>query len=117
MAGQVDLEQNAAAVPELKCPRRGYVGLSEFIASDKTLYIFRRFDHLAVRSLLYMQDELCELERQIKALDDADMADSDVPYDLHTRKDENEERVGLMEKFTERLRIYGKEREWLVFPC
>ena len=45
-------------------PLEGYPSLSEDIASDpdRTSLVFRRFDKLAVRNLLYLQSELVELE-------------------------------------------------------
>jgi hypothetical protein len=49
-------------------PLDGYPSLAEDIASDpdRTTLVFRRFDKLAVRNLLYLQSELVELEaRQV----------------------------------------------------
>jgi hypothetical protein len=45
-------------------PLNGFPSLSEFIASDhdRTSLVFRRFDRLAARNLLYLQSELAELE-------------------------------------------------------
>lgn len=42
----------------------GFPSLAEFIASDPdhTSLVFRRFDKLAARNLLYLQSELAELE-------------------------------------------------------
>jgi len=45
-------------------PLDGYPSLAEDISSDpdRTSLVFRRFDRLAVRNLLYLQSELVELE-------------------------------------------------------
>ena len=45
-------------------PLDGYPSLAEDIASDpdRTSLVFRRFDKLAVRNLLYLQSELVEVE-------------------------------------------------------
>lgn len=100
-------------MPKSREPRGGYASLSKFIASDAALCIFRRFDTLATRNLLYMQDELCEIEQQIDVLDKADI-DSGVyinTYSLHSRRfDKNEKQVALMQQSVEKLRIYGASR-------
>jgi hypothetical protein len=48
-------------------PLNGFPSLSEFIASDhdRTSLVFRRFDRLAARNLLYLQSELAELEAKL----------------------------------------------------
>ena len=45
-------------------PLDGYPSLAADIANDpdRTSLVFRRFDKLAVRNLLYLQSELAELE-------------------------------------------------------
>jgi hypothetical protein len=50
----------------------GYVDFSEFIASDYSLSIYRKFGSLGARNLLYLQAELQLLQFQLGALDDAD---------------------------------------------
>lgn len=111
----MDPEANSIPVPEPQEPRGGYASLSQFIASDKTLCIFRRFDALAIRNLLYIQDELCEIEQQLGELDKADMTSKvyvDL-YSLHSRRsDKNKKRVTLMQKAAETLRRYGKS--WIA---
>ena len=56
----IDLEQNRSVVR----PLDGYPSLAEVISSDpdRTSLVFKRFDKLAVRNLLYLQSELVELE-------------------------------------------------------
>ncbi len=116
----MDPEANNIPVSKPQQPRGGYASLSQFITSDKALCIFRRFDALAIRNLLYMQDELCEIEQQLGKLDDADMvskSDIDV-YSLHSRRfDKNEKRVALMQKAAETLRSYGKSRMAQMLFC
>src|SRR5436190_4324665 len=93
-------------------PRRrvaGYAALADFIASDKVFCIFRRFDKLSVRNLLYMQDELCELEAKLSALDDTDLRSGDEAglYSLHSRReDQNRERQETMQILGEKLYKY-----------
>jgi hypothetical protein len=49
-----------------------YSTFADFIATDDELPIFRRFDRLNARNLLYLQGELIALEVQLQALDDED---------------------------------------------
>ena len=66
-----DSENHAAEIHYVK----GYPSLAAFIASDcdKSIAIYRRFDRLAARNLLYLQSELVELEARQDALDAEDL--------------------------------------------
>ena len=57
---------------------KGYPSLAAFIASDrdKSTSIYRRFDRLSARNLLYLQSELIELEAQQDQLDAEDLRGS-----------------------------------------
>ena len=79
----MDPEANNVPAPEPQELRGGYASLSQFIASNKTSRIFRRFDALAMRNLLYLQNELCVIEQQLAELDKADMT-SKVPIDQYS---------------------------------
>jgi len=52
----------------------GYPSLAAFISSDRdrTTLIFKRFDELAARNLLYLQSELSELQAKQRAFDEHD---------------------------------------------
>ena len=54
--------------------KRGFALVASKINSDvdKTTTIYRRFDELSARSLLYFQAELAELEEELKDNDDED---------------------------------------------
>ena len=87
----------------------GYAELARFIASDKVFCIFRRFDRMSIRCLLYLQDEISELEAKIDALDNADLRSGDdlALYSLHSRRHEqNEQRKALMKELSEKLYVY-----------
>ncbi|KAH0541718.1 hypothetical protein FGG08_003810 [Glutinoglossum americanum] len=58
----------------------GYPSLAAFIASDndKSTAIFRRFDRLSARNLLYLQSELAELEARQDEFDGEDGKDNDM---------------------------------------
>ena len=66
-----DLKDDMAEIRYVK----GYPSLAAFIASDpdKSTAIYRRFDRLSARNLLYMQSELIELEARQDALDAEDL--------------------------------------------
>jgi hypothetical protein len=50
----------------------------EFLASDPELLIFRRFDLLNARALLYLQSELMSLETQLLEFDEEDAKDGSM---------------------------------------
>ncbi|KAH6651846.1 hypothetical protein BKA67DRAFT_693088 [Truncatella angustata] len=58
-------------------PVKGFPSLAAFISSDvdKSTLIFNRFDTLAARNLLYMQEELAELQAELDAYDTSDGSD------------------------------------------
>ena len=60
-------------------PKRlfGFPSFAEFIARDKDAAIYRRFERLSARSLLYRQSELHDLEAQVEDLDREDAKDID----------------------------------------
>lgn len=53
----------------------GYPSYAAFISKDRDAAVYRRFGNLNSRSLLYMQSELHELERQLDDLDKEDLKD------------------------------------------
>ncbi|OQV07876.1 hypothetical protein CLAIMM_12235 [Cladophialophora immunda] len=67
----------------------GYRGLARFMIRDKdrSPCIFRRFDELGVRNLLYLQSELLEIEKRLEELDIAHIqAPLNVKADLRDWK-------------------------------
>lgn len=58
----------------------GFPSLANFIASDRdrTTLIYKRYDELAARNLLYLQSELAELESEQRKFDEQDFV-SDMP--------------------------------------
>lgn len=82
---------------------KGYPSLAAFIASDrdKSTAIYRRFDRLSARNLLYLQSELVELEAKQDA------------YDAEDRGLTTQEKVSTRnwELFKERAQEAGNIRE------
>lgn len=68
-------------------PLNGFPRVAQKLASDpdKTTTIFRRFDRLSARNLIYLEAELAELEAQQDTLDAADAKSrSGEVRDCHT---------------------------------
>ncbi|KAL9086350.1 MAG: hypothetical protein Q9165_007136 [Trypethelium subeluteriae] len=103
---------------ETEAPARleGYPTFAEFIASDREAAIYRKYEGLSARNLLYQQSELRDLERQAQELDKADAkninngaAQRAARYWKHFSEDENEiaqKRRRLYEKIRVKLREY-----------
>lgn len=91
---------------------KGYPSLAAFIASDqdKSTAIYRRFDRLSARNLLYLQSELVELEAQQDTFDAEDLRST---TSTEERKSTRDWRI-LKEKANEPGNIREKERLRLV---
>ena len=66
--------------------------------------IFRRFNAVRLRMLLYRQDEVAQLEEKLKKIDDDD------PKDLFLgsrRHDRNTERMAVMKQLEQAMASYG----------
>jgi hypothetical protein len=88
---------------------RGYPALAAFMGSDNDFFVFRKFNNLAARGLLYLQDELIELEEKLDLLDiEESRAGSQASLlNLHSRRqDRNQTRKELMQLITNKLQVY-----------
>jgi hypothetical protein len=56
----------------------GYASISAYIATDPELAIFRRFDRLSARNLLYLQGELQHLEYRLSQFDEETVRSTNV---------------------------------------
>ena len=83
---------------------KGYPSLAAFIASDrdKSTSIYRRFDRLSARNLLYLQSELVELEARQDVYDAEDR-------DLATHEKASTRNWGI---FKEKAQETGNMREY-----
>lgn len=82
---------------------RGYAGLSTYMSLWSELAVVRRFGALHYRNLLYLQDEILEIERSL--------AERDGIRGLEhgsRRRDQDPVRAGLMRQLREKLQQYGK---------
>ena len=66
-------------------PFHNHSTFADFIATDDELPIFRRFDRLNARNLLYLQSELIALEAQLQALDYEDVKDGSMDVMLSAK--------------------------------
>lgn len=103
----------------------GYPSLAHFIASDRdrTTLIYKRYDELAARNLLYLQSELAELEKNQRKFDQQDLT-ADMPTkqcarnftDFQKAVQANDARQKERWKLVKRIRETLKEyREALLF--
>lgn len=101
--------QNPAQSGALNGHPRGYPSLANFIRSDRDLFVFRRVNTLSERNLLYLQDELVELEEKLRNIDLADSR-NESQHDLRNlhsrREDTNIERRCLMMQLNAKLKSY-----------
>lgn len=86
----------------------GYPGLVSHMTETQNL-IFRRFDDLHVRLLLYLQDQISQLETQLRTLDEQNIAENGI-HNGTFREDVDIERVDTMEK----LRICVAEYDTMI---
>jgi hypothetical protein len=77
----------------------GFPSLATIIASDPDAAIYRRFDRLSSRTLLYMQSELVELESQLETSENED---------LRIEEDEGNEPHRDWKLFTEKVEGGGR---------
>ncbi|KAH8724360.1 hypothetical protein GQ44DRAFT_655147 [Phaeosphaeriaceae sp. PMI808] len=98
---------------------RGYASFAEFVASDPELAIYRRFQHLSARNILYLQSELVEAENQLAEFDKEDREQNSVNFDAilgtrcwislqseATRSDRAEKRRNLIQKIRPLMKEY-----------
>lgn len=69
-----------APPPPAPCQKSGYAAVANWISlnHDNEAFVFRKFDELAARNLLYLQSELLHLEGRIQELDEKDAASDDL---------------------------------------
>lgn len=99
---------------------RGYPQLAAFVNSDDNFLIARKYGFLRSRVLLYRQDELSVLEKDLIALDDDDKEKREIAltsrkHDEQTDKDPIFSRKVLIQKIDDKLKEYGKRTNLYLF--
>src|SRR5271155_4425397 len=117
-----DIEKDAVKVVYVK----GHPSLAAFIASDPdhSTAIYRRFDRLSARNLLYLQSELVALEKQQDELDKQDLISDKLDgkakarnWDLLVEKAESgddgeaRKRVTVAKAIREKIKEYSQSVE------
>ena len=103
---------------------KGYPSLAAFIASDsyKSTAIYRRFDRLWARNLLYLQSDLIELEARQDSLDAEDLQGSTVEkvssrdWQILKRRANEADNVREKERRRVALEIRSKLKEYSRCP-
>ena len=87
----------------------GYRGFSAFIASDNDFLLFRRFDAINARLLLYLQDKIAVLEEELEDLENTNSREE--AGDIHNgsfRREALPERTALLEELDVLVGRYSK---------
>ena len=77
------------AIPRApRAPRDGYPALAAWIAHDpdNESYVFRKFDRLSARNLLYLQSQLIALEGTLDRLDEETQESQDMELRLSAQR-------------------------------
>jgi hypothetical protein len=91
---------------------QGYPQLAAFVNSDENFMICRKYGFLRSRVLLYRQDELRQMERDLLEADEEDAIE--CPLALQSRKTDEEReqddfsRKPLIERIDAKLKQYGE---------
>lgn len=100
--GKATAAQNAHQ-PQIEDYRPGYPRLSALIGADSSFHICRRFSTVRARLLLLKQDKISQLEQQ---LEQADRAEQATLFLSCNRRDQNSERLTILEELDKRLADY-----------
>lgn len=93
------------SVPPTNQVYQGYAALSRYISGVDGLHVFHRFGELHTRNLLYLQDELRDLEETLHGRD----LQPDIEHGSR-RSDGDADRRRLMLLIKTKLKEYGKHR-------
>ena len=91
--GDVDVELGSLSISKPASTRiippkpslPGYPSFANFIAEDADAAIYRKYERLSARNLLYLQSELHELEGELEELDARDFEEREV-HDSEAQK-------------------------------
>lgn len=102
--------------PPQKIQTTGYAQAANFIATDKELAVYRRFDRTAARVLLVMQSEIIAKQNRLDVLDEEDAKDGEKGFlssatiyeELQERDPRDEEKYKLLGELRKLLKEYCK---------
>jgi hypothetical protein len=88
----------------------GYPELAAWVSSDPNFTIYRQYKYLRNRCLLYIQDELADLESRLNEIDEHDAKHD--PRNLTSRETDDSQkrqrRKELVAEIKAKLKEYGK---------
>lgn len=84
----------------------GYKGFSEWAASDNDLFVIRRFDSLAVRTILSLQWRITKLEKELMTMDSSRSQRTAKDVDNGSFEEDDDERRDCLSSIQESLKIY-----------
>ena len=107
--------------PPDKIQTSGYAQAANFIATDKELAVYRRFDSTAARVLLVMQSKILLKQRRLDTLDEEDakedandpdekrfLSSATIYEELQERDPRDEEKYKLLGELKRELKEYCK---------
>ena len=85
----------------------GYPALSEWMASSNDFYVLRKFATVSARTLLYLQDEIAQLEKELGQLDEQTrMEEMGKGMSGSFKRDRHNRRGEIMRQMPGRLNTY-----------
>jgi hypothetical protein len=94
-----------------------YPIFADFIASDDELYLLPRFGPLNARVILALQDEICQLEEEIKNLDHKYVHCTELVNNGSFRQDVKQDRKDILNRLRSKLKEYSwysSDPQWVV---
>lgn len=83
----------------------GHASFARFISSDPELSVYRRFNHISARNILYLQSEISDLEERLREFDAEDYREERLANTDHIQ------RTRCWRTFSARVRSPGREKE------
>lgn len=111
---RVPTAKELVALPN-KIQTTGYAQAASFIATDKELAVYRRFDRTAARVLLVMQSQILSKQNRLDILDGEDAKDPNekgflssatIYEELQERDPRDDEKYKLLDELNKLLREY-----------
>lgn len=97
--------------------RTGYAQVAEFIATDKELAVYHRFDRTAARILLILQSEISFKQKQLDEIDAEDAIDKDEKRQLASGTIQEEFQGPLLAHDVRKQELYSQLKPLLKEYC
>lgn len=97
--------------------RTGYAQVAEFIATDKELAVYHRFDRTAARILLILQSEISFKQKKLDEIDAEDAIDKDEKRQLASGTIQEEFQGPLLAHDVRKQELYSQLKPLLKEYC